>query len=85
MEGVCNGGKTAINAKNLLDRLRQNGVEQARKALLHFAVAQSVDVRSTDVGGMQQARIAQHAKMVRDAGFRTTAIKFATRCFFLYG
>lgn len=85
MEGVCNGGTTAINAKNLLDRLRQNGVEQAGKALLHFTAAQSVDVRSTDVGCMQQARIAQHAKMVRYAGLRTAAIKFATRCFFLYG
>ncbi|KHT17441.1 hypothetical protein RC96_11365 [Pectobacterium carotovorum subsp. carotovorum] len=65
--------------------MRQNGVEQAGKALLHVAAAQSVDVRGTDVGGMQQARVTQDAKMVRDAGFRATAVKFAACGFSLHG
>ncbi|KGA23524.1 hypothetical protein AO825_07615 [Pectobacterium brasiliense] len=82
---MCNGGTAAINAKNLLGGLGQNSVEQAGETLLHITAAQSVDVRSADVGGMQQARVAQHAKMVRHAGFWPTAVKFATRCFFLYG
>lgn len=43
------------NGKNLLYRLRQNGVEQAGEALLHFAAAQSVDVCGAAVAGMQQA------------------------------
>ncbi|ONK05559.1 hypothetical protein BSK71_05620 [Pectobacterium actinidiae] len=71
--------------ERLLGGLRQNGVEQAGKALLHVAAAQSVDVRSTDVGGMQQTRVTQDAKMVRHAGFRAPPVKLAACGFSLHG
>ncbi|KGA36823.1 hypothetical protein KS43_11150 [Pectobacterium odoriferum] len=65
--------------------MRQNGVEQAGKALLHVAAAQSVDVRSANVGGMQQARVTQDAKMVRHARFRAPPVKLAACSFSLHG
>lgn len=84
MEGNVQWRKAAIDVIILLGGLRQNGVEQAGEALLHVAAAQSVDVRGADVGGMQQTRVTQDAKMVRHAGFWATAVKLAACCFALH-